>query len=443
MLPGNYSDYVKTRESGGNPFAKNPRSSATGPHQFITSTWMDLLRRRPDLGLTPDGRTDEAQSERAHNAFAEENAQKLSAAGQPVNNQTLYMAHHFGPAGALKLLSAGPNARIADVLPDVIKANPHLANKTVAEFDSKAGNTVNPYTTRPALSSAAHLGEGVLFPGAAEVAPDQGNGWSNSLIGAGAALSSINSPQQAAALNGLMKTAQAQQGGYTTHFDAKSGMGYRINSKTGRVESFRTGSGEQSEYDKANDREQAKQDVEMGTKIATDANSSRQALTQTQTLRQLLSAPGVYQGAGGEQVLALKKVGNAFGMNFEGVADADVARAMGNQLTLQLRQLAGGMPGSLSDKDLAFLQQANIGLDKSPEANQRLLDIYEQLHSRTIERDKLRAEYVAGNNGRFDSAGFNKMLGERWDAENKARDEAAKAAPTTPKARPPLSSIFK
>src|SRR3546814_17069460 len=41
-------------EAGGDAAAKNPRSSATGPAQFVDETWLEMLRKhRPDLAALP------------------------------------------------------------------------------------------------------------------------------------------------------------------------------------------------------------------------------------------------------------------------------------------------------------------------------------------------------------------------------------------------------
>lgn len=44
------SDLIIGAESGGNPNATNPNSSAAGLGQFINSTWLSTIRQhRPDL----------------------------------------------------------------------------------------------------------------------------------------------------------------------------------------------------------------------------------------------------------------------------------------------------------------------------------------------------------------------------------------------------------
>lgn len=130
-----YFAAIRTAESGGNDRAKNPRSSATGRYQFIESTWSNLAQKYPDLGLTPDGRTDPAQQERAIRAFTRDNAQALSAAGIPVDGGSLYAAHFLGADGAKQVLSADPSASVASIVGDrVVRANPFLSSMSVADF---------------------------------------------------------------------------------------------------------------------------------------------------------------------------------------------------------------------------------------------------------------------------------------------------------------------
>lgn len=128
-------------ESGGDPNARNPNSSATGAGQFIESTWMTMVQRyRPDLLVgrgraeVLDLRTDPDLSLVMAEAYAVENARMLYESGLPVTEETVYLAHHFGPGGARALLRAGPDAMVASILPgSVIRANPYLKGKTVGE----------------------------------------------------------------------------------------------------------------------------------------------------------------------------------------------------------------------------------------------------------------------------------------------------------------------
>lgn len=125
--PSGYFATTAGAESTNNPAAKNPNSSATGLYQFTTGTWNDLAKANPQLGLTPDGRTDPQQQQRAMMAFTGQNAKILQSQGIPPNDANLYMTHFLGAQGGpafLKGLQANPNApAVALVSPDAAAAN--------------------------------------------------------------------------------------------------------------------------------------------------------------------------------------------------------------------------------------------------------------------------------------------------------------------------------
>ena len=136
---GDYFSAIRSAESGGNDSAKNPRSSALGRYQFIDSTWQNLAKKYPDLGLTPDGRTDPAQQERAIKAFTADNAAVLQSAGIEPTGGNLYAAHFLGADGARNVLKSDPNASVASIVGQgVVKANPFLSGMTVAQFQQWA-----------------------------------------------------------------------------------------------------------------------------------------------------------------------------------------------------------------------------------------------------------------------------------------------------------------
>jgi len=142
-----YSDIIRQRESGGRPNARNQRSSAGGPHQFIDATWGDFTAAHPSLfqGMTPEqvsaARNDEAMSRRASDWYAGQNAPVLRTAGYAVTPSTLALAHRFGGSGASSLLGAAPDASVASVVgPKVIRANPELQGMTVAQLRERFDN---------------------------------------------------------------------------------------------------------------------------------------------------------------------------------------------------------------------------------------------------------------------------------------------------------------
>jgi hypothetical protein len=111
-------------ESGGDPNAKNKRSSATGLGQFLDETWLDMIRaHRPDLakGRSQDEilelRRDAKVAREITARFTERNAGMLRKRGLPVTPGTLYLAHFAGGAGAVAILSAMEDADAALIMP--------------------------------------------------------------------------------------------------------------------------------------------------------------------------------------------------------------------------------------------------------------------------------------------------------------------------------------
>ncbi|SCB52730.1 Transglycosylase SLT domain-containing protein [Bradyrhizobium yuanmingense] len=149
-------------ESGGNPNATNPRSSASGLGQFIDSTWLATIRQaKPDLAGKTDAellalKTDPQLSREMTEAYANQNQAILSKAGVPVTPGTTYLAHFAGPGGAVKVLQADPNAMAGDVLgAAVVKANPFLANMTARDLQAWADRKMGGSSPQPQPAQAA------------------------------------------------------------------------------------------------------------------------------------------------------------------------------------------------------------------------------------------------------------------------------------------------
>lgn len=167
---GDYLATTRAKESGGDDAAKNPSSTATGRYQFTQGTWNGLAKKYPDLGLTPNGRTDPAQQERAMQAFTDDNAKALTAAGVPINPGNLYVSHFLGEAGGPRFIAgamSNPDAPATSfVTPGAASANrtiffnrdgsPKTAGEVYAERTSRyagGGPTVTP--TLPTARTAS------------------------------------------------------------------------------------------------------------------------------------------------------------------------------------------------------------------------------------------------------------------------------------------------
>lgn len=154
-------DSIVGAESGGNPNAANPNSSASGPGQFIDSTWLSTLRQhRPDLVQGKSDadllalKTDPQLSAEMTGAYAGDNQAILSKNGLPVTPGSTYLAHFAGPQGAVKVMQADPNAPVGDILGSaVVKANPFLAGMTAQGLQAWAAKKMGASAPTPGPQS--------------------------------------------------------------------------------------------------------------------------------------------------------------------------------------------------------------------------------------------------------------------------------------------------
>lgn len=147
-------DQIIGAESGGNPNAQNPRSSAGGLGQFIDSTWLSMLaKHRPDLTGSPQEllalKSNPELSKAMTEAYAADNGQILTKAGYEATPGNTYLAHFAGPQGAVSVLNADPSAPVSKILgAKVVQANPFLASMTAGDLrawaDKKMGASVQP-----------------------------------------------------------------------------------------------------------------------------------------------------------------------------------------------------------------------------------------------------------------------------------------------------------
>ena len=155
-------DLIRSAESGGDPNAKNPNSSASGPDQFLDRTWLDTIRvARPDLANQPDDallalKKNPEISGQVRDAYAAQNQAILSKNGLPVTDGNTYLAHFAGPGGAVKVLQSDPNAPVSAILgPAVVKANPFLAGMTAADLQAWASRKVGGSSPQPQPAPAS------------------------------------------------------------------------------------------------------------------------------------------------------------------------------------------------------------------------------------------------------------------------------------------------
>lgn len=179
-LPGGYLNKVAMIESGGNPNAQNPNSSAGGLFQQIDSN---------AAAYGVEDKFDPVQSTQGAVAFAVENKNYLTRVlGREPTGGELYLAHQQGPGGAAKLLS-NPEAKAVDIVgADAVRLNGgnenmsagEFANIWISKYNGSRGQTTSQYASAggsPSLSldsGAREVPEGAQGPSTATTEPLQG-----------------------------------------------------------------------------------------------------------------------------------------------------------------------------------------------------------------------------------------------------------------------------
>lgn len=145
-----FLDRLMAVESGGRSSAKNPRSTALGPYQFIRTTFLELARRHFAAeinGLTEEQilrlRTDPGVSRRAAALFCRESMSYLKREGLEPNFAHLRLAYLLGPADAARIMRADAQTPVAHVLSGaVLKANPFMRSMTASDLITKSERDV-------------------------------------------------------------------------------------------------------------------------------------------------------------------------------------------------------------------------------------------------------------------------------------------------------------
>ncbi len=164
-----FLDRLMHAESGGRTTARNPRSTALGPFQFIASTWLMIANKhftKETEGLRVDQvlalRMDMALSRRAAQIYTHQNAAYLLAQGHKATYPNLRLAFLVGPGAAVRVLAAPADAAASSLLGgSVIAANPFMARLTAAGLITRAARdiladpgTLAGVTPDPALAAA-------------------------------------------------------------------------------------------------------------------------------------------------------------------------------------------------------------------------------------------------------------------------------------------------
>lgn len=296
----------------------------------------------------------------------------------------------------------------------------------------------------PALSADNTMGPGVLG------SDYQDDPWARGLIGMGASLASITSPEQGKALAAQaasMQKAAVDRGTWTMHV-LPDGRVVRINSKSGVPEVLGSAAkAEKNTYQEAYDTGDAADGIKLNAKLSDAAASAASNATDFAMLDKALKNPNVGQGLAGPARNFMNKAYVAMGIGDANTAaaasDADILNSLGPKMALQVVQNGGDklLPGSMSDSDLKLVTRFGNGDKLEPAANRQLLEAAMRHNARVMEAETLRQQTVAANEGRLPQ-GFRNDLGklrQKWAAEDTARESAA--APAQPSAQTNTNSF--
>jgi hypothetical protein len=145
-----FLDRLMGAESAGVDHAKNPRSTAVGPFQFIKATFLDVTRRHfptEVAGLTDAQilrrRTERDFARRAAEAFSRDNIGHLKRQGLEPTFAQLRLAFLLGAGDAVRVVQAEPQIPVVQILSSsVIKANPFMARMTASDLLAKSERDV-------------------------------------------------------------------------------------------------------------------------------------------------------------------------------------------------------------------------------------------------------------------------------------------------------------
>jgi hypothetical protein len=441
-------DYVAANESGaGGYYAKNPLSSATGKYQMTKPFFQSLLRKYKPEYLKTLGGPDAAWSAHASNPKLQEEFRVLGDRDNEFtakNNNMKYddsnkgVFWRLGAPNAMKVFSAAPNTPLETLLgSEIMRVNPDLRGKTAGDIIAKNGypnasgtgfgkspmgvtasGGVGGGAGSPMAPGPMALGQpgGGIQPPMNETVTgdpmgvDGGRDYSfgtkdyfrRGLLGAGAGLSSIDNPGGAAVALGMMRDMNAED--EWDLVSSKYGT-YKYNKKTGQIKQVSAGASADDDATKAFNTQEGKEASKDLTKSLDAARDGSTRLVKLRELRSLLTEPGVYQGPLGDYIADLKAAAQTFGFDSEKIVGADAsqaARALSNQFSLSIRnpKAGEGLPGNLSDKDLAFLKDSFASLGKTPMANEKIIDFMEAIEKRNMDYNQEKARFIAENKGR-------------------------------------------
>ena len=157
-----FLDHLMAAESGGRQFAKNPASSALGPYQFISSTFLEvILRYFPQVTEGKSNaeilalRVDPKTARDAALAYTRANAAFLQGRGVASHPAHLRLAFLVGASGAVNVIAAEPETPVSSLLSKAaLEANPFLDGMTAKQLIERSEREASGLEPLPAFAAA-------------------------------------------------------------------------------------------------------------------------------------------------------------------------------------------------------------------------------------------------------------------------------------------------
>jgi hypothetical protein len=124
----------------------------------------------------------------------------------------------------------------------------------------------------------------------------------------------------------------------------------------------------------------------------TEAQAARTAIGTLSMMEQAVEDPGFYSGFGGPQVMELKRLAAAIGIDPEGVDSMEAFNALSKQAALAA--MGGSLGTGFSNADRDFVEQQVPNLANTPEGNRKLIQIQKAIAERKVQIAELATEYV-------------------------------------------------
>ena len=144
-------------------------------------------------------------------------------------------------------------------------------------------------------------------------------------------------------------------------------------------------------------------DIRASNKKRSEAFSSAAGLRGKLDIMKELLDSGLQTGALAGVSKTAKGLAQSLFPNtpIDGLAEAEVFTALSNQLALLVRNPESGMglPGATSNADLIFLKQSVPGLQKSPEGNLMLIEVYRKTYDFQKNMVQEQARLISENGG--------------------------------------------